>query len=176
MAYAAPAGEHVPFLLDMSTSAVAGAKMAEARSKGETLAMGLVESADGKPLTDPAEYAFGESFILPMAGIRGYGLAMMVDIFANVLGDSEWGHFIWVLDPAQFRPIKDFKRLMDQEIDRIKGGTKKAGVEEIFYAGERGQRRMARYREKGVVPLGDAAWEAVLGMSEEQGVPVPGLA
>ncbi len=130
----------------------------------------------GKPLTDPAKFEFGESFILPMAGIRGYGLAMMVDIFANVLGDSQWGHFIWVLDPAQFRPIEEFKRLMDQEIDRIKGGKKKAGVDEIFYAGERGQRRMARLREQGVVPLGDAAWAAILGMSEELDVPVPGLA
>ena len=150
--------------------------MAEARSKGENLPIGLVESADGQPLTDPAQFDFGESFILPMAGIRGYGLAMMVDIFAHVLGDSDWGHFIWILDPAQFRPLEEFKRLMDQEIDRIKGGKRKAGVEEIFYAGERGQRRMARLRAEGVVPLGDAAWEAILEMSEAQGVPVPDLA
>ena len=175
MAYGAPAGEHVPFLLDMSTSAVAGAKIAEARSKGETLPAGLVESADGQPLTDPAEFEFGESFILPMAGVRGYGLTMMVDILANVLGDSEWGHFICVIDPAQFRPIEEFKRLMDEEIDRIKGGTKKADVEEIFYPGERGQKRMARLRTEGFLPLGDAAWQAVLQMSEEQGVPVPEL-
>ncbi len=52
----------------------------------------------------------------------------------------------------------------------------KPDVEEIFYAGERGQKRMARLREEGIVPLGEAAWEAVLGMSEEHGVPVPELA
>lgn len=172
MAYAAPAGRHFPFLLDMSTSAIAGAKVAEARSKGETLPAGLIESLEGQPMTDPTA---GKSLILPMAGIRGYGLAMMVDMFANVMGDSEWGHFLWVLDPAQFQPLEDFKRLMDEEIDRIKGGKKKPGVEEIFYAGERGQKRMARLKETGTLPLGDSAWEAVLQMSEERGVSVPEL-
>ena len=55
-------------------------------------------------------------------------------MFANVMGDSDWGHFIWLLDPSQFQPIDRFRSLMDKEIDRIKSSEKKSDVDEIFYA------------------------------------------
>lgn len=173
MAYAVPAGKHFPFLLDMSTSAIAGAKVFEARKNGESIPVGLLENPDGSPLTDATQFKVGTSLILPMAGVKGYGLAMMVDMFANVLGESEWGHFLWLLDPGQFQPIEKFKRLMDEEIDRIKGGKRKPGVDEIFYAGEQGQRRMARLRREGVVPLGESAWASMLEVSQELDVEMP---
>jgi LDH2 family malate/lactate/ureidoglycolate dehydrogenase len=56
-------------------------------------------------------------------------------MFANVMGDSDWGHFIWLLDPSQFQPIDRFRSLMDKEIDRIKSSEKKSDVDEIFLRG-----------------------------------------
>jgi hypothetical protein len=38
---------------------------------------------------------------------------------------------------------------MDEEIERIKSSEKKSDVDQIFYAGERGQRRMAELRFSG---------------------------
>ena len=173
LAYAAPAGKHQPFLLDMSTSAIAGAQVLEAGRNGESIPEGLVEHADGSPLTTAADFKIGSSVVLPMAGVKGYGLAMMVDIFANVIGDNQWGHFIWLLDPAQFQPIEKFKANMDAEIDRIKSGEKKSDVDEIYSAGERGQKRMAELRSSGLLPLESAAWKSMQVISEEHGIEMP---
>jgi len=89
--YAAPTGKHPPFLLDFSTAAIAVAKVLEAAKYRDPISAGLVEYADDRPLTDTSDFKLGSSLILPMAGVKGYGLAMMVDMFANVVGDSDWG-------------------------------------------------------------------------------------
>ena len=101
---------------------------------------------------------------------------MMVDMFANVFGASEWGHFLWLLDPGQFQPIEEFNKLMDREIDRIKGGKKMPGVDEIFYPGERGQKRMRDLRLEGVVPLGESGWSSMQAVSDKHGIEMPQLA
>ncbi len=173
IAYAAPAGKHPPYILDMATSAIAAAKVWEASTNGETIPEGLVEGPDGSPLTNASEYKLGSSVILPMAGARGYGLALMADIFGNVLNGSEWGHFLWLMDPEEFQPLDDFKRTMDQELDRIKESKPKPGVDEIFFPGERSQRRMAKLRGQGVLPLNDTAWEAMEIVSQSLSVTMP---
>ena len=161
IAYAAPAGKHAPYVLDMATSSIAAAKVWEAATNGEMIPTGLVEGPDGSPLTDAKDYKLGSSTILPMAGARGYGLVLMADIFANVLSGSEWGHFLWLMNPEEFQPIDDFKKTMDDELDRIKESKPKPGIEEIFYPGERSQRRMTKLRNEGILPLGDTAWKAL---------------
>jgi ureidoglycolate dehydrogenase (NAD+) len=143
IAYAAPAGKYAPYILDMATSSIAAAKVWEAATNDQTIPVGLVEKSDGTPLTNATDYELGSSLILPMAGARGYGLALMSDIFGNVLSGSDWGHFLWLINPDEFRPIDEFKLAMDTELDRIKSGKKKPGIDEIFYPGERSQRRMA---------------------------------
>lgn len=176
-AFAVPAGVHPAFLLDMSTSAIAGAKVLEARDRGESLPAGLLEDRDGNPVTDPALFKMGETLLLPMAGVKGYGIAMMVDLLSTVLsGDDRWGHFIWVLDPEQFMPRAEFEARMDADIERIKGVRRKPGVEEIFYPGERGQRRMAGLRAMGSVPLNEQAWVAIERVSADSGVAMPAAA
>jgi LDH2 family malate/lactate/ureidoglycolate dehydrogenase len=173
IAYAAPAGKYAPYILDMATSSIAAAKVWEAATNGETIPAGFVEKADGSPLTNATDYELGSSMILPMAGARGYGLALMSDIFGNVLAGSDWGHFIWLLNPGEFRPADEFSEAMDVELDRVKSGKKKPGVDEIYYPGERSQRRMAKLRSEGIVPLGDTAWQAMEVISERLGVKMP---
>lgn len=173
-AFAVPAGSHPAFLLDMSTSAIAGAKVLEARDRGDSLPAGLMEDRYGNPVTDPALFKMGETLLLPMAGVKGYGLAMVVDLLSTVLsGDDQWGHFIWVLDPERFMPVAEFKVRMDADIERIKNVRRKPGVDEIFYPGERGQRRMAELRARGSVPLGKQAWAAIESVSASSGVVMP---
>ncbi len=173
MAFAAPAGEYPPFLLDMSTSGMAGAKVMEARDRGETLPRGLLEDLDGNSVTNPAQFKIGETLLLPMAGVKGYGLAMMVDVLSTVLTGTDWGHFIWILDPVMFMERAAFKERMDDEIRRIKSVKRKPGVDEIAYAGERGQRRMAKYVGLGRVPVADASWSALEQVADTTGVVLP---
>jgi len=145
----------------------------EAATNGETIPAGLVEKSDGSPLTDATDYELGSSLILPMAGTRGYGLALMSDIFGNVLAGSDWGHFLWLINPDEFRPIDEFLAAMDAELDRVKSGKKKPGVDEVFYPGERSQRRMTKLRNEGSLPLGDTAWQAMEVISQRVGVAMP---
>ena len=173
IAYAAPAGKYAPYILDMATSSIAAAKVWEAATNDQTIPVGLVEKSDGTPLTNATDYELGSSLILPMAGARGYGLALMSDIFGNVLSGSDWGHFLWLINPDEFRPIDEFKLAMDTELDRIKSGKKKPGIDEIFYPGERSQRRMAKLRSEGSLQLGDTAWQAMEVISQTIGVKMP---
>ena len=173
IAYSAPAGKYDPYILDMATSSIAAAKVWEAATNGETIPAGFVEKSDGSPLTDATDYELGSSMILPMAGARGYGLALMSDIFGNVLAGSDWGHFLWLINPDEYRPIAEFKEAMDTELDRVKSGKKKHGVDEIYYPGERSQRRMAKLRKEGNVPLGDTAWQAMEVISDRLCVKMP---
>ena len=177
-AFAAPTGEYHPFVLDMATSAMSGAKVMEARDKGERVPIGMIEDAEGNPLTDPSEFKEGETLFLPMGGIKGFGLAMMVDILAVVLSgadlnSADFGHFIMVMDVERFMPRDEFERRMDENIDRMKSSRKRPGVDEIFYAGEQGQRRMSKLRSENRIPVSDSSWEAFKWVSGETGIPVP---
>ena len=121
---ASPAGGE-PFSLDMATSTVAVGKINIARRAGKPLPEGWAVRPDGLPETDAAEAFHAKpKRLTPLGGNRtlgshkGYGLAVMVDILASVLGGAniggidletgepgrfiEVGHFFMALDPAFF--------------------------------------------------------------------------
>lgn len=75
-----------PFLLDMATSAAAYGKIRVAHNKGVPVAPGLIIDADGRDATDTAAL-FGDprGALLPMAGHKGYGLAVAAELLAGAL-------------------------------------------------------------------------------------------
>lgn len=115
------------FSLDMATSTVAVGKINIARRAGRPLPVGWAVGEDGHPETDAARaFRAVPKRLTPLGGSRtlgghkGYGLAVMVDILASVLGGSniggvdlatgrpgpfiEVGHFLLALDPAFINP------------------------------------------------------------------------
>ena len=125
IAFAASPAEGEPFSLDMATSTVAVGKINIARRAGKPLPEGWAVRPDGLPETDAAEAFHAKpKRLTPLGGNRtlgshkGYGLAVMVDILASVLGGAniggidletgepgrfiEVGHFFMALDPAFF--------------------------------------------------------------------------
>jgi len=190
LAYGVPAGKHPPMLLDFSTTATSMAKVLLAGHEGEKIEEGLVMHPDGRPLTDPNEFDLASSLILPSAGAKGYGLMMMVDILSGVLTGSGFGtdldagkasgssvsstgHFMWVIDPAQFMPRDEFLSRMDRQIEQIKGGKRLDGVDEIFIPGERGMRRKMAQQAKGELELPDFTWAGMEAKAAQRGVPMP---
>jgi LDH2 family malate/lactate/ureidoglycolate dehydrogenase len=174
LAYAIPAGRAFPMLLDISTSATAAAKVQMAAQVGQQLPPGLIEDAEGRPSTDPRDVRERGGRILPMAGHKGYGLAMVVDVLCGVLTGSGfarsanwqkdgkgWGQFFWALDVEEYLPRDEFLARMDEQIQQVKASERKAGVDEIVIPGERGLRRKQQLLERGTVPLSLAAWRAV---------------
>ena len=184
-AYAVPTGQQYPMLLDMSTTATAMAKVYVAAQKGDSLPPGLVEDAQGKPLTEPQLSDMASCLVLPLGGPKGYGLAMMVDILCGVLtgevfahdvkGSVPYGQFLWALDIEQFMPLDEFRERMSQQIQQIKSGKRKEGVDEILIPGERGLRRKNKILCEGTVELSALTWQAVEKVCSDCDVSLPDL-
>jgi LDH2 family malate/lactate/ureidoglycolate dehydrogenase len=77
-----------PIILDMATSVVAKSKFKEYKLAGQALPEGWALDKNGKPTTDPDEAMQG--LVLPMAGFKGYGIAMMIDVLSGVLSGAAY--------------------------------------------------------------------------------------
>ncbi|WP_044292852.1 Ldh family oxidoreductase [Robinsoniella peoriensis] len=115
LAIGIPAKDQAPFILDMATSAVAKSKINQAIHNGdEKIPFGWASDINGIPTDNPHEAVRG--LILPMAGPKGYGQCMAIDIIAGVLSHASYldnvgrfyskdnqcmnvGHFFVVIDP-----------------------------------------------------------------------------
>ncbi|MDQ3043972.1 MAG: Ldh family oxidoreductase [Chloroflexota bacterium] len=92
IAFAVPTGGGPPLVLDMSTSAVAWGKIEIARRAGLPIPFGWATDEAGEPTSDPHT----ARWLLPLGGDRatsghkGYGLALMVDLFCGILAGSAW--------------------------------------------------------------------------------------
>jgi LDH2 family malate/lactate/ureidoglycolate dehydrogenase len=147
---ATPAGRHPPFLMDMANTGVARGKIYLARNKRQAIPEGWAIDKDGAPTTDPQ--AAIDGIILPMAGHKGYAIAMMVDVLSGVLTGSGFlsnvhspyktdeksncGHFMIAIDITKFMPLADFNARMEQYIAEIKSVPLAKGYDEVFYPGE----------------------------------------
>lgn len=81
-----------PLVVDVATSQVAHGKIRTRASNGEPLPEGWAVDDDGDPLVDATAFAAGDGAILPLggsiAGHKGFGLGVAVELFAAILGDT----------------------------------------------------------------------------------------
>lgn len=144
---AAPACEELPLIMDISTSCVAFGKVQAFKREGKALPAGWALDKAGKPTTDASE----AYTVLPIAGPKGYGMAVMIDMFSALLANAAYGDGIGfasqgqkektgfaviLIDPSKFMPIEEFKNSVDEYIRTIKASTKADGVEKILLPGE----------------------------------------
>ena len=81
-----PVPESNPIIIDMATSVVAKSKFKEYKEAGQQLPEGWALDINGNPTTDPDEAMQG--LVLPMAGFKGYGISMLIDILAGLLSGA----------------------------------------------------------------------------------------
>jgi len=151
IAYAVPAGQYPTIMLDIATSAVAVSKIFAARARNEPIPLGWLLDAAGNSTTDPNNV--DEGALLPMAGHKGYGIAVFIEILSAVLTGSammsqvqSWaldleepsnqGHAFIVINPEMMMPLADFKTRVDEMIAEIKSAPLAPDREEIFLPGE----------------------------------------
>lgn len=97
MAVAAPAGEHPPFVLDMSTTVVPTGKVRAAARERQRIPEGWLVDDEGRPVTDPDAYDAGQAHLLWLGGrpetgaYKGYGLALVVELLAGLVSGSGLG-------------------------------------------------------------------------------------
>ncbi|CDS50891.1 Malate dehydrogenase [Polaromonas sp. CG9_12] len=81
-------GKH-PVSIDLSLSEVARGKLMVADKKGESIPLGWALDADGNPTTDPKKGLAGS--MLPMGGVKGAMLALMVELLVTTLTGAHFG-------------------------------------------------------------------------------------
>ncbi|WP_240436365.1 Ldh family oxidoreductase [Streptomyces sporangiiformans] len=96
LSVAAPAGEHPPFVLDMSTTAVPTGRVRAAARAGQSIPPGWLADENGGPVTDPAAFDRGEAHLLwlgatPAGGFKGFGLGLMVEVLSALVAGSGFG-------------------------------------------------------------------------------------
>jgi ureidoglycolate dehydrogenase (NAD+) len=183
-AYATPAGEEYPIFLDIALSAVASTKIHTAKALGKSIPADWIVDAEGLPATEIGDWPSVGS-MLPMAGHKGYGLAILVEVLAGVLTGAAvtqevkgWmaqvseppgtGHSFIAIDVGRIMPIGAFKQRMDSMIQGIKASPKAKGADRIWLPGEmEWERRKVALREG--IPLPEVVLESLAKLSQEIG-------
>ncbi len=169
---AVPTNNAHPYVLDMATSAVAYGKIQLHEKLKEHIPIGWGVDEEGQPTTDPSKIKpGGHGALLPLggmeitAGYKGYGLALLVEIFCSTLSGGCYlgqvgspskpdptcvSHFFMAINIESFRPIFDFKNQMDDMISLLKSSPLAVGREEILVAGEKEFEYEKFNREHGV--------------------------
>jgi len=153
LAYGIPVGDRDPILLDMATAAVAGGKVYAAHQRGEPIPPTWLIGPDGKPTTDGNLYPHSAS-LAPMAGHKGYGLALFAETLSALLpgGAMTWQVGSWIFDemskPSRhnaaflafdvntIRPRAEFTAQLEKLIDEIHAAPKADGHDRIYVPGE----------------------------------------
>ncbi|MBI3506635.1 MAG: Ldh family oxidoreductase [Proteobacteria bacterium] len=162
--WAAPAGKHAHLVLDIANTAVARGKIYLARQKGLAIPPDWALTADGEPTTDPVLAIDG--ILQPMAGHKGYAIAVVMDMLSGVLSGSEFGaniqgpyqakkrsgagHLALAFDISKFQPPDQFGKRMETLIADLKATPRAAGAAEILYPGELEARNEAEHRRHGI--------------------------
>jgi hydroxycarboxylate dehydrogenase B len=169
MAVPRPSGE--PILVDISTCAIAGGKIQVALNSKKSIPANCVLDAQGQPTTNPADF-FGppEGALLPMAGHKGFALALVGDILAGGLSGAGLSRpdanrvgnsfLAVVMDVDRFRDRGQFNSEVDALEAYVKSSKLAPGFGEIMIPGEPERRERAK-REKTGLPLDDQTWREI---------------
>jgi LDH2 family malate/lactate/ureidoglycolate dehydrogenase len=183
-AFGAPRQDGKSIMFDMATSALAGSTVRDHINKGQALSEGMAIDEEGTPITDPTKVADGA--LLPVAGAKGYGLSLMVEILAGVLtgagvsngvasmykevsAPGQNGHFFVALDISRFMSLQSFFERLDGLVGLIKASQP---ANEILLPGEIRWETYEENRATGI-RLDDGARGAVEVVCERMGISVP---
>ncbi len=194
--FGVPADGEINMVYDAATSTVAEGKLRVARSKGATLAPGLIVDKDGNPSTDPEDFYAGGA-LLPVggdvAGHKGYGLSMASALIAGLaMIDDDTavmpvpsaqpgmahqrgalgGVFVIAMDPAAFGDSAEYRRLTGETLAAVKETPPAPGKDEVLFPGEPEVRSRAA-RERDGIPIPDAIWRDLAALGTRFGVALP---
>jgi L-2-hydroxycarboxylate dehydrogenase (NAD+) len=175
-----------PILLDMAMSVAARGKLVEAMKKGKQIPKGWAVDSEGRPTTDPKKGLDGA--LSPFGGIKGYGLALVLELLAGPLvgaaagkevhgtlepvkGFCTKGDFMIAINPAMFVPAGEFKARVKKFLTQLKASRKAPGVEEILVPGEPEFRTREKRLREGI-PIADEVWSEIEQIAKELGVSI----
>jgi LDH2 family malate/lactate/ureidoglycolate dehydrogenase len=151
IAIAIPCDGPIPLVLDMATSEAAMGKIRLAEKAGQSIPATWAVRNDGSATTNPKEAIAG--MLLPAAGPKGFGLALMIDLMCGLLSGGASGdkvtplygdpsvpydcsHLFIAIDVSHFCDLSWFRAEAAAAAARIRSGKRAPGVEKLFLPGE----------------------------------------
>lgn len=142
---------NIPIVMDMSLSVVANSNIIIAKNKGEKIPFGWAVTVEGEDTQDPSL----AKILLPIAGYKGYALAVVVEALTGILSGASFGknvgisnslesdegqnlgHLFIALDVNKFIHVEDYKKRIDVFIEDLKISKKAKNIDTIFLPGEK---------------------------------------
>ncbi len=182
-----PTGSATPISIDMATSATARGHILKAKRDGTPIPHGWAVDASGAPTSDPSAALAGA--LLPMAGAKGYGLALAVEVMCGVLTGAhvgrevpsffdDWerpsnvGHTLGAINIAAFADPMVFQQRTDSLIEGLKHSLPANGYEAVRVPGERRAQTVVERREREIA-LPTVVIQQLTTVADELGVDLP---
>jgi LDH2 family malate/lactate/ureidoglycolate dehydrogenase len=163
----------------MATTTAANGKLEILQRKGEAAPVGWIQDKEGNSTTDAHALKNGGA-LLPLGSDKehgshkGYALGAVADIFSALLSGANYGpwvppfpayipmpegapgqgigHFFGAMRIDAFRPAADFKKHMDNWINRFRSAKTAAGYDSVLIPGDP-ERETEQQRRKEGIPL-----------------------
>jgi len=184
IAAAFPAGDEIPFALDIATTVASHGSIRVKEQAGEQLPEGWVIDSDGNPITDPRRV--DEGFLVPIGGYKGSGLNFMIGVLAGIMTGAAFGsqvvnfrtdattptntgQSIIVLRPDLFMPLDQYKAEMDRQLREFRS-SESMRDEPVRLPGERAAKLEAEQRRHGIA-IPEALIEQLNALAASLGLP-----
>ncbi|SMC99296.1 ureidoglycolate dehydrogenase [Sporomusa malonica] len=168
IALGAPGSDGRMITIDMATTIGAWGRILHARSKNEQIPDDWAVDENGVPTTDP----YKVNALVHIAGAKGYGLAMMVDILSGVLLGLPYGNKVTsmyhdlsegrnlgqlhiVIDPAYFTSAESFLQNITNTMNDINNLKPATGFAQVMYPGQSSASREEAYERDGIEIVDD---------------------
>jgi LDH2 family malate/lactate/ureidoglycolate dehydrogenase len=166
IAFAIPAGEAAPVVLDIATAVASFGTIRTHAITGTPMTEGwVIDRNTGLPITDAKRV--GEGVLLPIGGYKGSGLALMIGLLAGVLNGAAFGRevidftapgteqcntgqFMIAVDVSRFVAPETFAREVGRHLRELRNSARLPGIDAIRYPGEERQRRKDERRQNGI--------------------------
>ena len=178
-----PTPADAPLVVDMATTRVARGNIIMAARQGQSIPEGWAIDAEGRATTDARAALAGA--VLPMAGAKGYALALMIEVLSAVISGASWGPHVrspyddwtaptdsglWCLafDLAPLVPAGEYEARLGSLLAELRAAPAAPG-ERVRVPGEQRAEVRAR-READGIPVDAATCRELDELAAETGV------
>jgi len=186
IAFAAPCEGEEPFCLDMATSVVTFNKIRQLRETKMPAPAGVGANKDGIETTNADDI----TMLLPIAGYKGYGLSMVVEILCGLLTGMPYGphipkmfeapmnerrhlgQFVSAMRIDCFENKDIFKKRLSGMMNELRNEPAMDTDVPVQVAGDP-EKRMASMRTRSGIPLTTAEYDAFKSLSKEYALELP---